>query len=142
MDALLHDRIFHDAYPEWLVVALTFGLVTAGVAGGLTLALGLVVRTPGVAWRAVLVAVVVGLAYVLIGGIVDRLPGWTIGLPERINNHAMPRVTFLSDLIIGSVGAMLALLLLARAGSRTQPGGQQARLVAWLRRPTNWSHSP
>src|SRR5919199_2587557 len=102
VDALLAEVVFHGHYPEWLVVALTFGPVTAGVGGGTTLVVGFAVRARGVLWRALLVTGVVALVYLLIGVVLDQQPGWMIGLPEPRNNHAMPKVTFFSDVVVGS----------------------------------------
>ena len=125
VDTLLAEVIFHGPYPEWLVVALTFGSVTAGVVGGTTLVVGLAVRARGALWRAVLVTGVVALGYVLVGAILDQQPGWTIGLPEERNNHAMPKVTFVSDVVVGSLGAGLALVLLG--GGAPARGASAAR---------------
>jgi hypothetical protein len=111
-------------------VALTFGAVTAGVAGVTTLVVGLVVHARGALWRALLVGGVVALVYVLVGAMLDQQPGWTIGLPEQRNNHAMPKVTFVSDLTAGSLGAALALILLGRGapapGATTTRGSTSA----------------
>lgn len=97
------------------VFRLAFVSASALVAFTCTLIAAWVFRVPASWRRALLVAVVTALAYLVVALAIDPIPGFHVGGGDR----AMPKVAALCNLLAGIVGGSLALRLLMRL--RTAP---------------------
>ena len=114
MDAFLYGVLFGGPYPRWLVVAATFGTCAAGAAALVTVALAFMVGARAPLGRALIVGAVTFGTYVIVGWVLDGVPGWTMDQ----GNRSMPKVTTMCGLIAGTAGAATLLLLLRT----TDPG--------------------
>lgn len=92
-----------------IVFAAAFAGYLAGVVAALTLAVGLVLRVPGILRCALLAGAVTAAGYLVIALALNLLPGWRVGGGEG----AMIKVALVANLLTGIVGGTTSMLLLA-----------------------------